>query len=155
MGHYLIRSSSDNTPLDTIAKQKSYIASQKSMLATDMAVFKRVYRHTFLSNKERGQRALGLEMAIASWETLFSPPGMIWATETTNWQALWLQFLNEKWTKSVNKDMWNETFRFFQHSMADDTLSFWNEDGAWPSVIDDFVAYVKEKRAAGDKMETD
>jgi DCN1-like protein 1/2 len=35
-------------------------------------------------------------------------------------------------------------------------LSFWSEDGAWPGVIDEFVAYVKEKRGDNaNTMETD
>jgi DCN1-like protein 1/2 len=88
---------------------------------------------------------------------LFNPPGMKWATASTDWLDLWLEFLQKKWTKSVNKDMWNQTFEFFQKSMQDETLSFWSEDGAWPSVIDDFVAYVKEQRdpQVADKMDTD
>lgn len=89
---------------------------------------------------------------------LFSGPGMRWASDTTNWLELWLEFLEAKWTKSVNKDMWNQVFEFFIKSMQDETMSFWSEDGAWPSVIDDFVVWVKEKRGvgpAGDKMETD
>lgn len=88
---------------------------------------------------------------------LFNPPGRKWATASANWLDLWLDFLQKKWTKSVNKDMWNQTFEFFHKSMQDETLSFWSEDGAWPSVIDDFVAYIKEQRGsqALDKMETD
>lgn len=66
---------------------------------------------------------------------------------------MWLEFLKAKYTKSVNKDMWNQTLEFFLKVMQDESLSFWSEDGAWPGVIDEFVAYVKAKR--GDTMETD
>jgi DCN1-like protein 1/2 len=52
--------------------------------------------------------------------------------------------------------MWNQTFEFFQKTMQDETLSFWSEDGAWPGVIDEFVAFIKEKRGdLPDTMETD
>lgn len=37
------------------------------------------------------------------------------------------------------------TLEFASKSMADESLSFWNEDGAWPSVIDDFVAWCRTK----------
>jgi DCN1-like protein 1/2 len=140
--------------LDTVEKQKAYIREQIPLLSTDMAFFKRVYRHTFIGSKEKGQKALPLDNAITYWTMLFSPPGMIWATATTNWLDLWVEFLQKKWTKSVNKDMWNMTFEFFQKSIQDDEMSFWSEDGAWPGVIDDFVGYVKEKRGS-EKMETD
>ena len=69
---------------------------------------------------------------------------------------MWLSYLKEKWTKSVNKDMWNQTLEFYKKVVADETLAFWSEDGAWPGVIDDFVAYAKVKRGVvPETMETD
>lgn len=120
-----------------------------------MALFKRVYRHAFICSKEKGQKALPLENALVYWELLFGPSGQQWITSMTDWTELWLDFLKAKWTKSVNKDMWNQTFEFYQKTMQDETLSFWSEDGAWPGVIDDFVAYVKEKWGVPEGMETD
>jgi DCN1-like protein 1/2 len=141
---------------DTIPKQKAYIAGQLKQLSVDMALFKRVYRHTFICSREPGQKALPLENALVYWEMIFSEPGKPWITGTTNWTNLWIEFLKANWTKTVNKDMWNQTFEFFQKTMQDETLSFWSEDGAWPGVIDEFVAYVKEKRGdLPDTMETD
>jgi DCN1-like protein 1/2 len=145
---------------DTIPKQKSYVAGQLKQLSTDMALFKKVYRHTFVCSREQGQKALPLENALVYWEMIFNSPGKPWITGTppiaTNWTNLWIEFLRANWTKTVNKDMWNQTFEFFQKTMQDETLSFWSEDGAWPGVIDEFVAYVKEKRGdLPDTMETD
>lgn len=141
---------------DTIAKQKAYVAEQIKLLSTDLELFKRVYRHTFVCSKEKGQRALALENALIYWELLFTPPGQLWVTGSTNWLELWTEFLKTKWTKSVNKDMWNQTFEFYRKTMEDESLSFWSEDSAWPSVIDDFVTYVKAKRSTEpEKMETD
>jgi len=145
---------------DTIAKQKAYVAGQIKQLSVDMALFKRVYRHVFVCSRDQGQKALNLDSAIIYWELIFSPPGKPWVTgtgsATTNWLSLWVEFLKANWTRSVNKDMWNQTFEFFQKTMQDETLGFWSEDGAWPGVIDDFVAYVKVKRGdLPDTMETD
>jgi DCN1-like protein 1/2 len=70
---------------------------------------------------------------------------MTWRTAHHNWLDLWTTFLKETWTRSVNKDMWNMSLEFAVKSMEDETLSFWNEDGAWPSVIDDFVAWCRGK----------
>lgn len=141
---------------DTLSKQKSFVAGQIKSLKSDLALFKRVYKHTFVCAKDKGQKALALENALVYWELLFSPPGRSWVTRSTNWAVLWAEFLNAKWTKSVNKDMWNQTFVFFEKTMEDESLSFWSEDGAWPGVIDEFVAYTKEKRGdVPDTMETD
>ncbi|EFQ35414.1 uncharacterized protein GLRG_10558 [Colletotrichum graminicola M1.001] len=123
----------------------AHIKSLVSSLSTDPAYFRKVYRHTFVASKEPNQKALNLEIAIVYWNVLFSPPGWLWKTKNHDWLQLWLKFLEEKWTRSVNRDMWNQILEFATKTMADETLSFWSEDGAWPSVIDDFVAWCKEK----------
>lgn len=139
-----------------MSKQKSYVAGQVKNLGSDLALFKRVYKNTFICAKEKNQKALPLENALVYWELLFSPPGKSWVTGSTNWADLWMEFLKAKWTKSVNKDMWNQTFVFFEKTMEDESLSFWSEDGAWPGVIDEFVLYAKEKRGdVPESMETD
>jgi DCN1-like protein 1/2 len=52
--------------------------------------------------------------------------------------------------------MWNQTLEFANKTMEDESLSFWSEDGAWPSVIDDFVSWCKEKGVGQrDAMEMD
>jgi len=140
---------------DTVTKQKVYVAGQIKQLKSDMGLLKRVYRYTFICAKGT-QKALPLDMAIVYWNMLFNPPGKPWVTESTNWIELWTEFLNAKWTKSVNKDMWNQTFEFFLKTMEDETLGFWSEDSAWPGVIDEFVAYAKAKiGGAPETMETD
>ncbi|KAK1485828.1 hypothetical protein CABS01_13522 [Colletotrichum abscissum] len=123
----------------------SHIKSLVSSLSTDPAYFRKVYRHTFVASKEPTQKALNLEIATVYWNVLFSPPGWEWKTKNQDWLQLWLKFLEEKWTRSVNRDTWNQILEFATKSMADESLSFWNEDGAWPSVIDDFVAWCKER----------
>lgn len=113
-----------------------------------------MYRYAFIAGREADQKALSLENAVVYWGMLFSPPGMVWKSKNYDWLHLWKTFLNEKWTRSVNKDMWNMTLEFALKSMADESLSFWNEDGAWPSVIDDFVSWCRIK-GVGKSASTD
>ncbi|KAF5530291.1 Defective in cullin neddylation 1 [Fusarium mexicanum] len=114
-------------------------------LSSDPTLFKKVYRHTFVAGRDGDQKALNLETALVYWDILFAPPGMEWKTPNRNWLELWKSFLDAKWTRSVNKDMWNMTLEFALKSLSDESLSFWNEDGAWPSVIDDFVDWCREQ----------
>jgi len=144
-----------NGNCDTLLKQKQHVASHTKRLQTDPALFKRLYRFTFGFAKEGSQKALSLETAIVYWQVLFTPPGLSIQSAGTNWLDEWVAFLQKKWTKSVNKDMWNMTLEFFMKALADDSLSFWSEDGAWPGVIDEFVAHMKEKRENSEKMEVD
>ncbi|KAI1465080.1 DUF298-domain-containing protein [Daldinia caldariorum] len=132
--------------------QKQYFKRLADSLSKDRDLFRRVYRYAFVVGREGDQRALSLDNAILYWELLFKKPGMVWIGETTgiDWLAEWISFLRENWTRSVSRDMWNQTFEFALKSMADEALSFWSEDGAWPGVIDDFVAWYKRKSSAMD-----
>lgn len=52
--------------------------------------------------------------------------------------------------------MWEQTAVFVGKTMEDESMNFWTEDGAWPSCIDDFVAFVRAKRGnsgTGEEMD--
>lgn len=129
----------------THQEHAAHIRKLISSLSTDSALFRDVYRHAFIAGRERDQKSLALDNAMIYWGMLFTSPGMAWKTKNHDWLELWKTFLNEKWTRSVNKDMWNMTLEFALKSKSDETLSFWSENGAWPSVIDDFVAWCREQ----------
>lgn len=123
--------------------QKKHIAELISKLASDRAYFKRVYRHSFIAGKEAIHKALSVSDAKVYWKLLFAPPGFIWKTAKHDWAALWVQFTDEKWTRSVSKDMWNMTLEFAYKVMDDENLTFYNAEDAWPGVIDDFVDWYR------------
>lgn len=127
----------------SITAQKSYIEERKALLSKDMTYFRKVYRAAFVGGKEEHQKALALDVALVFWDMVFSPPGLDWMSENVEWLTSWKEFLELKWTKSVNRDMWNQTLEFAIKSLEDEDLSFWTEDGAWPGVIDEFVAWWK------------
>ncbi|PSR81922.1 hypothetical protein PHLCEN_2v6217 [Hermanssonia centrifuga] len=55
-----------------------------------------------------------------------------------------LDFINEKGTyRGVNKDLWLMVFEFCQ--TVSPTLEDYEADGAWPTMLDDFVAWKKGK----------
>lgn len=110
-----------------------------------MALFKKVYKYAFVAGRDRDQKALALDNAMVYWGMLFTAPGLAWKSKNHDWLELWKSFLVEKWTRSVNRDMWNMTLEFALRTLSDDGLAFWSEDGAWPSVIDDFVDWCRAK----------
>ena len=135
--------------VDTIPHQQSYALLCRETLPTDKELFTRVYNHTFSLALTQGQKAVQLETATEYWRLLLTAPSLNWSTPKTPWLTWWIEYLGTQWKKSVNKDLWKQTGKFVAESLKDETMGFWSEDGAWPSVIDDFVAFVKEKRAEG------
>ncbi|KAF2627347.1 DUF298-domain-containing protein [Macroventuria anomochaeta] len=142
---------------DTIDKQKAYLGNLKTQLPADKATFTRVYKYTFFLAKTGQQKAVALEAATAYWDLLFASPlsAVKWSTPNNPWLDWWKEFLEASWKKSVNKDMWNETLKFAQLTLQDESISFWNEESSWPSVIDDFVEWVKNEKRGGAEQKTE
>ncbi|RAR07218.1 DNA polymerase alpha 70 kDa subunit [Stemphylium lycopersici] len=140
---------------ETIAKQKDYIQDLKRRLPENKEVFTRVYKYTFPIARAAGQKAVALEDAVLYWELLFASPlsAVKWSSESTPWLSWWTEFVTSEWKKSVNKDMWNETLKFAQLTLDDEALGFWNEEASWPSVIDEFVEWVKREKREDTKEE--
>lgn len=122
-------------------------------------LFRRVYKHTFEIALPDGQKVVPLEMAIEYWKLLFSPQGFDWTSgrHSPPWLPLWTQFLQDKYKKSVNKDLWQQTLLFALKTVDDPSLNWWNQESSWPAVIDDFVQHMQQLRAFeglnGDGME--
>lgn len=134
------------------AKTEAQAAYLKRLVVTmgrDRDLFRKVYRYAFVAGKEEEQRALSLEMALLYWDLLFKKPGQSWVGSSTgiDWLEEWKFFLQKNWKRSVNRDMWNQLLEFAFKSIEDESLGFWSEDGAWPGVIDEFVAWYKHKNA--------
>ncbi|EMD87806.1 hypothetical protein COCC4DRAFT_199932 [Bipolaris maydis ATCC 48331] len=140
---------------DTVDKQRMYIQSVKEELPKNKELFTRVYKFTFPLARAQGQKAVALDSAVVFWELLFGSPlsAVKWSTEKTPWLSWWTEFVNSQWKKSVNKDMWNETLKFAQLTLEDESMGFWSEESSWPSVIDEFVEWVKKEKRGDTKEE--
>ncbi|EAT76652.2 hypothetical protein SNOG_16073 [Parastagonospora nodorum SN15] len=140
---------------DTIEKQKAYIKNLKSELPGNRELFDRVYKYAFTIAKAGNSKQAALEQAIAFWDLLFASPlsAIKWSSASTPWLDWWKDFLTTSFKKSVNKDMWNETLKFAKLTLADEAMTFWTEESSWPSVIDDFVEWVKTEKRGGSKEE--
>jgi len=129
-------------------EHKTYLANRTKQLPTDPSLFKKVYRHSFFAmmNRKISTKALDKGTALAAWALFFSPSLHCWKTPNVNWLEEWSAFLDEKWHRTISKDMWNQTLEFADKTMQDVTLGFWSEDQAWPGVIDDFVLWCRENK---------
>lgn len=139
---------------DTPDKIRRHIYDQLITNNGTLEQYKAVYNHTFTLLIEDRKKAIDLEQAEAFWRILTdSNVGQPWTPKNgTDFLPMWLEFLNSKWQKAVNRDLWRQTLSFMLKAVQDESLSFWTEESSWPSVIDDFVLWVKvEKR--GEAME--
>lgn len=127
------------------------------MLPSSKEAFTKVYQHTFqLLRANALQKAITSDMAEAYWTLLFTSPlsAVKWTSASSPWLVWWIEYITTEYKRSINKDVWNQTLKFAQATLQDPTLSFWNEEASWPSVIDDFVAWVKKEKRGETEPET-
>lgn len=127
----------------------------RTHIPSDPELFRRVYRFAFPLSRMQGQRNLNFEIAVDQWRLFFTADhgGVMWNTPTTPWLDWWIEFLEGRGKKPVNKDLWEQVEVFMRKTREDEEFGWWSEDGAWPGALDDFVGFVKEKRGKGSEME--
>ena len=91
-----------------------------------------VVQFTYGFSKDPTQKSLALELALGLWELLL--PGRFC------WHRHWIQYARKNSRSVVSKDLWLQVLDFGLQIEPD--LSNYDENGAWPVLLDEFAAYM-------------
>lgn len=121
---------------ETIDALRSSFGSLRDRLK-DPDAFRDYYQFCFGFAKDPGfgVRTLPIEVAVQMWQMTIA--------EHFPLLPRWLAFLEETNIKAVTKDVWDMLLTFATD--VDEDMGNYDEDGAWPVLIDDFVEWYKEK----------
>ncbi|CAE1279991.1 DCUN1D4_5 [Acanthosepion pharaonis] len=119
---------------DTTSKLRKKLDFIRSYL-NDPVCFKSIYRYAYDFAKDKDQRSMDIETAKAMLSLLL---GKHWPLH-----SLFHQFLEQSKYKVINKDQWCNILEFSRTIHTD--LSNYDEDGAWPVMLDEFVEWLKEQ----------
>jgi DCN1-like protein 1/2 len=113
--------------VDTLAKLKTKLPSLRAELDTP-DTYKEVYNYGYLFSREKGQKCVQLDTALAMWQLL---------VPASRWQLIdeWCAFVQEHHKRAVSRDTWAQLLDFMR-SIKDD-FSNYDENGAWPYLIDE------------------
>eukprot|EP00871_Galdieria_phlegrea_P002922 jgi/Galph1/3630/GphlegSOOS_G2260.1 len=120
-----------NLQADSLEKLKRKLGSLRKEIE-DPTKFKQFYMFIFQYSKDPSQRSLPAETAMALWDVVLR--GRFELLD------VWLKFLKDK-PHNISQDTWNLLYEFARTIQSD--LSNYDEDGAWPVLVDEFVRWVK------------
>lgn len=118
--------------VDDLEKLRWMLPNLENELS-DKTKFKSLYQYTFNFAKNLEQKSLELDMAVAYWNILIG--------DRFKFLDLWTKYLNEHYKRAIPRDTWNLLLDF--SLMINDDMSNYDEEGAWPALIDDFVEWAK------------
>lgn len=95
--------------------------------------YKQFYSFVFDYLKQPGQRSLAVEIAVPSLK-------MLMTDKYPNTEQFCI-FLATEYKKSLSKDTWLQFYDFTKSIKPD--FSNYEDDGAWPVVLDEFVEYMR------------
>jgi len=115
-----------------ITEMKGHVAMVREEL-NDERVFKEFYLYVFdyAKGPQEHKKVLELDIAIEMWKTVLQNKFKL--------VEEWVKFVKEEHGKPINKDTWSLLLDFAKIAVGD-----YDDDGAWPSLIDEFVHHVKK-----------
>lgn len=94
------------------------------------------YKYAFTFAQEKGKRNVEVELANGLWDLLIG-------SGKCQFLSSWKTFLSEKAQRGeilvVTKDTWDLFYELVKQTRGN--LANFVDDGSWPSLIDEFVAY--------------
>lgn len=118
---------------DSTEKLKCKLDDLRGLLS-DPVAFKNIFRFAYDFAKDNSQRSLDTATATAMLALLLG----------RRWQLLphFHQFLEQSKYKIVNRDQWYNILEFTRMVAPD--LCNYDEDGAWPVMLDEFVEWYRQ-----------
>jgi DCN1-like protein 1/2 len=122
--------------LDTVSKAKSKVPKLKDQLSNPDS-FSDFYSFCFKYMKDPDQKNLAIETAVATWKLILKG--------RYKYVDEWCTFIETVYKHSITPDLWKQFLEFTRDPSFKSFETFDLSMAAYPSAIDEWVDYAKEK----------
>eukprot|EP00123_Amoebidium_parasiticum_P009564 comp19557_c0_seq1/m.22945 comp19557_c0_seq1/g.22945 ORF comp19557_c0_seq1/g.22945 comp19557_c0_seq1/m.22945 type:complete len:245 (-) comp19557_c0_seq1:59-793(-) len=105
----------------------------KKLLA-DKTQFKALYRYAYDFVRDPDQRSVDMDRAVAMLGLLL--------VGRWRWAECLIDYLQGSTHRGINRDQWTSLYEF---TLLPTDLATYDENSAWPVMLDEFVEYLREK----------
>uniref|UniRef100_A0A6U4P392 Defective in cullin neddylation protein n=1 Tax=Neobodo designis TaxID=312471 RepID=A0A6U4P392_NEODS len=122
-----------NLGVESFAQLKNVLPALDRDLNASPQRFRQFYNFVFEWSRETPSvRSIGPDVACALWP-------MVFGSRQFKWLSQWMDFVTAQ-GKPVRRDVWKLTLDFLSED-----LTAYSAEGSWPTMMDDFVASLREK----------
>jgi len=130
--------------IDSVPKLRNCIRTEQTKVESDEYTFERFYL-SFLYPfcLEPGQKSMSIDLALPLWELVLAP-----RRKVAKDFVAYLNACPGKY-KGVTKDLWKQLYNFSNEvELSEDQseLVNYSEESAWPTILDEYAAWVNRGR---------
>ncbi|EPX75222.1 neddylation protein Dcn1 [Schizosaccharomyces octosporus yFS286] len=117
---------------------KNVVNQKKSLWKSDRTLQKAVYIYSYPLACDKGKKTLGTRIAIELLQVLLKDFFVL--------LDHWVNFLQSSSIidRSLPRDTWNELWDFSVYTQSSPDCTDYDFEGAWPTLIDEFVVYYRK-----------
>lgn len=125
--------------IEHIAQLRTLLTSWRATVKQEEPAYQDMYNSTYDFIRGDEEKLLPLEKAVKAWTVLFPDHEGRFKR-----LGMWIQWVTTEYKRPITRDLWRQLYEFSKKIRE---LETYDPNDKWPSALDDFVEWAKEKLA--------
>ncbi|CUI15632.1 cullin-binding protein, putative [Bodo saltans] len=128
--------------IEHIGTIKTLLPQWRVQVEDDETMFTEMYYHLYDFVRGDEDKLLPVEKALKAWQVLLPE------SERFPLFTMWVQWISTEYKRNVTRDLWRQLWEFARK--IGKNIQMYDSNDKWPTALDDFVDWAREKIAAKD-----